>query len=298
LFRSGKTLIEGNTIEDGRDVLLWYSDNVTVRRNISRRNRYGFHTMFANNAHFEDNEITDNSVGIYLMYGRGYTLERNRINKNRGPSGYAIGLKEVDVYRIDGNLLAGNRVALYLDGSPLTRRAGKAGITNNTIAGNDIGISILPAVKGNLIQNNNFIDNIEQFTIQGRGNAKNNRIEANYWSDYIGYDRNRDAVGDQPYESRKLFGQLMDREPKLRLMLFSPAHDAIEFIGKAMPAVQPSPRFTDTLPHMKPIDLAVPEMAHAPRQSMARAAVVLLILPAIVLIHACRNRFAGGGNHS
>jgi nitrous oxidase accessory protein len=282
LFRSDRCVIEENIIEDGRDSLMWYSDKLTIRRNVSRRNRYGFHMMFANDVTLEDNDIADNSVGIYLMYGRGFHVRHNRITRSRGPSGYGIGFKEVDQYDISSNVLSGNRVAIYLDGSPMTRRPGKAFITGNAIGCNDIGLSFLPAVKGNTIRDNNVVDNIEQLAIQGRGNAGGNEIVGNYWSDYTGYDRNRDGTGDQPYESRKLFESLIDTNPKLRLLIYSPAHDAIEFIGKAMPAVRPETRFSDPAPRMKPIALNLPTIGASEHRSIAWAALGLLSVPAVV----------------
>jgi nitrous oxidase accessory protein len=255
LFRSDRCLIEANTIEDGRDSLLWYSNQCVVRKNVSRRNRYGFHLMYANDVVLEDNDISHNSVGIYLMYGKGFTVRNNRITHNRGPSGYGVGFKEVDKYQISHNILSGNCVAIYLDGSPLRRKPGDAFITNNAIVCNDIGFSFLPSVRGNTIRGNNLIDNIEQLAVQGRGNVRENIVEGNHWSDYVGYDLDRDGVGDQRYESRKLFESLTTREPKLRLMIYSPAHDAIEFIGRAIPAVAPETRFSDPAPLLRPANL-------------------------------------------
>jgi nitrous oxidase accessory protein len=256
LFRSDDCLIEDNVIENGRDALLWYSNRVVIRRNISRNNRYGLHMMYANDVTVEDNLLSDNSVGIYLMYGKKFRLVDNRLIRNRGPSGYGLGLKEVDQYTIEGNVFAGNRVGAYIDGSPYTRKAGSATFARNAFTCNDIGLSILPAVRGNRIFHNSFVDNIEQVAVQGRGAIAGNDFavegRGNFWSDYGGYDANHDGVGDQPYASRRLFENLIDREPKLRLLLFSPAHDAIEFVGRAMPSVRPEPKFTDTAPLMAP----------------------------------------------
>lgn len=259
LFRSDDCLIERNVIEDGRDALLWYSNRISVKDNVSRRNRYGFHAMYANDVSFTGNELVDNSVGIYLMYGEGFQMSQNRIRRNRGVSGFGIGLKEVDRYDIRDNLLVGNRVGVYLDSSPLRRRSGQATIVTNTFACNDTGMMLLPSVKGNRIVENNFIDNIEQIGIQGRGAVEQNEFTSidtgrgNFWSDYTGFDANHDGVGDRTYASTKLFESLIDREPKLRLFLFSPAHSAIEFIGRAMPATRPEPKFKDAGPLMQPI---------------------------------------------
>lgn len=295
LFRSDRALIERNTIEHGRDSLLWYSNKCIVRGNTSRYSRYGFHMMYANDVLLEDNDISRNSVGIYLMYGKGFTVRNNRITHNRGPSGYAIGFKEVDQYEISHNVLSGNCVAIYLDGSPLRRKPGQAFITNNAILCNDIGFSFLPAVKGNTIRGNNLIDNVEQLVVQGRGNVQANEIVGNYWSDYIGYDRNRDGTGDQPYESRKLFESLTSREPKLRLMLYSPAHEAIEFIGRAVPAVRPEVRFSDPAPLSAAAKLSIPGARPARSSSLALAGVGLLMSAAVAAVLLVRPAWKFGG---
>ena len=286
LFRSNDCLIENNIIEHGRDALLWYSNKVTVRGNVSRHNRYGFHMMYANDVTLEDNVLSDNSVGVYLMYGRSFTLRRNTLTNNRGPSGYGLGLKEIDAYTIEGNVFGGNRVGCYIDGSPYTRKAGSAKFDGNTFACNDIGMTMLPAVRGNRITGNNFIDNIEQVAVQGRGAVDGNEFavagRGNFWGDYAGYDANHDGVGDQPYRAKKLFESLVDREPRLRLLLFSPAHDAIEFIGRAMPAVQPEPKFADPSPLMQPIVVVTAAARRADRHLLAATSAALIAVAALI----------------
>lgn len=259
LWRSDRTLIERNTIHDGRDAILWYSQNVTVRDNTSRRCRYGFHLMYSDDVVIENNELTHNSVGIYLMYSKLVTIRGNRLLSNRGPSGYGIGLKETDQFSVTDNLIAANRAGIYLDGSPFTNL--KPGdISHNTIACNDVGITFLPSVKGNVITANNFVDNIEQVCVSGRGELQGNDFAAgdrgNFWTDYAGYDADADGIGDFAHESVTLFENLLDREPKLRLLLFSPAQQAIEFVGRAIPAIRPEPKFFDPAPLTSPVPVA------------------------------------------
>ncbi|HEY7089699.1 MAG TPA: nitrous oxide reductase family maturation protein NosD [Tepidisphaeraceae bacterium] len=288
LWRSNNCLVEANVIEHGRDALLWYSDHITIRKNISRHNRYGFHMMYANDVTLEDNELSGNSVGIYLMYGQRFAIARNRITSNRGPSGYGIGMKEVDAYRIADNVISGNRVGIYIDGSPYTRGKSLAELRNNTLACNDVGISMLPAVKGNRIWDNNFTDNVEQVAVLGRGALDGNAFavdgRGNFWSDYAGYDGDRDGIGDVAYRSTQLFESLIDREPKLRLLLFSPSHDAIEFIGRAIPAVRPQPKLTDPSPIVYPVESRV--AAASPRSPWPMRGVALAMLTAAGLVLA------------
>jgi nitrous oxidase accessory protein len=287
LWRADDALVENNTIHDGRDAILWYSRGVTVRGNTSLRCRYGFHLMYSDSVVIEDNRISANSVGVYLMYSKDVTVRRNHLLRNRGPSGYGLGLKETDRFVIEHNLIIGNRVGVYLDGSPFTT-AKPGEFSFNTIACNDIGVTFLPSVRGNQFTENNFIDNIEQVCVLGRGELRGNDFwredRGNFWTDYVGYDENRDGVGDFVHESQTLFENMMDKEPKLRLLLFSPAQQAIEFVGRAIPAIRPEPKFTDEVPLMSPArtEAGAPDAA-LPRSQLAGVGAGLLALGAGVL---------------
>ncbi len=256
LWRSDRTVIEGNTIHDGRDAILWYSSGVVVRGNVGHDCRYGLHLMYSDNVTITDNEFARNSVGIYLMYSAGVELSGNRLLRNRGPSGYGIGLKETDRFSVRDNLIVGNRSGVYIDGSPFTK-AKPGEFARNTIAYNDVGFTFLPSARGNELAENNFIDNIDQVTVSGRGSLAANRFwkgeRGNFWSDYTGYDKDADGVGDFVHEPSTLFENLLDREPSLKLFLFSPAQQAIEFVGRAIPAVRPEPKFSDEVPLMRPM---------------------------------------------
>jgi nitrous oxidase accessory protein len=254
LWRSDRALVEGNVVHDGRDAVLWYSTGIVARNNVVERSRYGLHLMYSDGVVIENNTLRENSVGVYVMYSKDVEIRGNRLMKNRGPSGYGIGLKETDRFTVSGNLITSNRVGVYLDGSPFgTSKPGE--FVRNTLAYNDIAMTFLPAVRGNEIVGNNFIDNVEQISVGGRGQLDGNAFwkgeEGNYWSDYVGYDLNGDGVGDFVHESETLFENLMDQEPKLRLLLYSPTQQAIEFVGKAIPATRPEAKFVDEVPKMR-----------------------------------------------
>lgn len=282
LWRANDTVIEGNTLRAGRDAILWYSTGVTVRGNTSIDCRYGLHLMFSDSVIIEDNLLSGNSVGVYLMYTSGVEIHRNRLIRNRGPSGYGIGLKEADQFSVSQNLIIGNRVGVYIDGSPFTD-AKPGEFTRNTIAFNDVGFTFLPSARNNELTENNFIDNINQVWVAGRGDLSANRFwvgeVGNFWSDYTGYDENRDGIGDFVHESQTLFEDMMDKEPMLRLFLFSPAQQAIEFVGRAVPAVRPEAKFTDEVPAMRPysLDIVVERSPHTRSRLAAVGAGLLLV---------------------
>lgn len=274
LWRSDRSVIEGNTIHDGRDAILWYSKGIVVRDNTGYDCRYGLHLMFSDEVTITGNEFSRNSVGIYLMYSTGVEIVGNRLLRNRGPSGYGIGLKETDQFSVRDNLIVGNRSGVYIDGSPFTdKRPGE--FTRNTIAYNDIGFTFLPSARGNELTENNFIDNIDQVAVAGRGSLDANRFwkgeRGNFWSDYTGYDQDANGIGDFVHESQTLFENMMDKEPKLRLFLFSPAQQAIEFVGRAVPAVRPEAKFIDEVPLMSP----VPVLTSVSRGSVSGGIAVL-----------------------
>lgn len=256
LWRSDGVLIEDNEIHDGRDAILWYSSGVVVRGNRSYRCRYALHLMYSDDVTLEDNDLSDNSVGVYFMYSAELRLRRNRIVGNRGPSGYGLGLKETDRFTVEDNVFVGNRAGVYIDGSPFTAK--RPGLfRRNTFAFNDVGMTFLPAVRGNVLTENTFVDNIEQVSVQGRGDLGGNEFalddRGNFWSDYVGYDEDRDGYGDYEHVSERLFEHLLDREPKLRVFLHSPSQQAIEFVARALPAMRPEPKFLDPAPLVAPV---------------------------------------------
>ncbi|CAG1000910.1 putative ABC transporter binding protein NosD [Phycisphaerales bacterium] len=302
LWRSNAALIENNVIHDGRDAILWYSTGVVVRNNRSFRCRYGLHLMYSDSVTIEDNELSENSVGVYFMYSKDLTLRRNRLIRNRGPSGYGVGLKDTDSYRVEHNLFVGNRAGIYLDDSPFTH-ATRGEIRANTFGYNDVGVIFLPSARGNVVSGNNFIDNLEQVSVQGRGELRDTEFAANdrgnFWSDYVGYDLDNNGVGEFEHESQRLFENLLDREPKLRLLLFSPAQQAVEFVGRALPAIRPEPKFFDPAPLVRPVSEAgAPRNQAASAWGLALAGVGMLGVGAGVLALAVpiRIRHAAGAS--
>jgi len=260
IWQSHRTLIEDNVMRDSRDAVMWFSDGVHLRNNRITNGRYGLHFMYSNGNVIEDNYLEGNSVGAFLMYSKDLTLRRNVFARNRGPSGFGVGLKDMDRTVAEDNLFLGNRIGLHLDSSPSSLRVTDT-YTRNIFAFNDIGIAFLPAVKRNRFHNNGFIDNLEQVAVLGGGRFEGNDFtvggRGNYWSDYRGYDLDGDGVGDLAYRSESLFENLMDREPKLRLFQFSPTQQAVEMAARAFPMVMPRPKLSDEAPLMTPVEAAI-----------------------------------------
>ena len=221
------------------------------------------------------------------MYSRRLTLRHNIFAANRGPSGYGIGLKDIDGVDATNNLFSGNRVGMYFDNSPWSLDVSQH-FTHNAFVHNDIGLLFNPSVKRNFFSQNSFIENMEQVGLTGNGNFRDNGFtvngQGNFWSDYTGYDKNGDTLGDLPYVSKSLFENMIIKNPQLRLFQLSPAQQAIDTAARAFPIFQPKPKFTDDAPLMEPVVPAITPPAAESTQPMWVFAAALLITATIIII--------------
>jgi nitrous oxidase accessory protein len=246
LWWSHNVTVEDNDVGDGRDLVLWYSQDLTVRNNVVHRGRYGIHFMYCDNAKVVGNQFVGNSVGSFLMYSRRVTLEGNWIENNRGASGYGVGLKDMEGYTLRGNVIAGNRVGLFMENAN-----GEA--AGNVVAFNEKGVMIFTSCLRNAIRDNAFVENGEQVDVEGNtALATGNVWERNFWSDYRGLDADGDGFGDQAYRPVRLFERLTDRNSGLKLFADGPGAQAIDFSSRMFPIFQPQPKFTDLKPRMAP----------------------------------------------
>ena len=251
LWESHRTEVSDNRVADGRDLVLWFSDDLTVTGNEVNGGRYGLHFMYSDGALVEGNHLVGNSVGAFLMYSRDLVFTDNVLADNNGPSGYGLGLKDMDGVTAEGNRFVGNRVGIYLDNSPWSYDVYQH-FTHNLVAYNEIGVSFLPSVKRNVFTENAFVDNAEQVGVQGGGTLVGTEWSVdgvgNYWSDFAGYDADGDGIGDVPYRLDELYSTLTDNHPELRFFGETPSAKAISFAGEMFPVFRPTPKVEDVAP--------------------------------------------------
>ncbi|MCA9280238.1 MAG: nitrous oxide reductase family maturation protein NosD [Phycisphaeraceae bacterium] len=269
LWWSHHCTVEDNIVRQARDMVFWYSEGLKISRNVVSGSRYGLHFMYSHDTTLEENELASNSVGVYLMYSNRITLIANRMTDNRGASGYGIGLKDCDDIELFGNALLANRVGIYIDNAPSSIDS-IGSISSNMIAFNEIGLLATPNTHSNTIVSNAFIENEEQAATHGRGDLGNNTFSTagtgNFWSDYAGFDHDRDGIGDLAYAPRNLFAAIVSREPNLRFFMHSPAQQAVDFTARALPELRPQPVFIDEHPLVKApsIDITMPKHQSTP----------------------------------
>jgi len=281
VWYSEHTEVVGNRVDRGRDVVLWYNNGTIIRDNIITNGRYGLHFMYCDDNLVENNWIEGNSVGAFLMYSRRLTLRQNAFINNRGPSGYGVGLKDMDGVAATDNLFRSNRVGMYFDNSPWSIDVSQH-FQHNAFVHNDIGLLFNPSVARNYFSRNSFIDNLEQVALTGSGNFEGNEFtvagRGNFWSDYTGYDADDDGLGDLPYVSKSLFENMMDQNPQLRLFQLSPAQQAVDLAAHAFPIFQPKPKFTDEAPLLSPVVPAITPPPSGPTWPMWATTVALLAI--------------------
>ena len=59
--------------------------------------------------------------------------------------------------------------------------------------------------------------------------VNDNKFENNHWSEYTGYDLDKDGVGDIPYRPVKLFSYIVNRTPEALVLLRSLFVDIINY---------------------------------------------------------------------
>ncbi|MHB8912444.1 MAG: hypothetical protein ACYC42_07315, partial [Lysobacter sp.] len=76
----------------------------------------------------------------------------------------------------------------------------------------------------------------------------------NYWSNYAGWDRDGDAVGDIPYEANDVVDRLVWKYPLVKLLLSSPAIQTLRAAARQFPVLR-TPSVVDRHPRMQPANL-------------------------------------------
>jgi nitrous oxidase accessory protein len=256
VWYSADVQVIGNTVRGARDCLLWFSDRALLRDNLIVSGRYGLHFMYGNGSRVVHNRLQGNSVGIYLMYGRDVTVQDNLLAANRGPSGYGLGIKEVDGAAVTGNVIRDNRVGIFVDTSPLSPDVHNV-YRGNVLAANDVGLLLTATDRNSVFTRNSLIDNLVQVAVEG--GALTGRLQwseggiGNYWSDYVGYVGSDGRTGAVPYEGRSLADQLMQRYPPLQFFRASAAAEALDLAARAFPLFQPDPVVVDPAPLIRPV---------------------------------------------
>jgi nitrous oxidase accessory protein len=246
LWHSNHIVIENNYVENVRDgIYLEFSDDCLIKNNVSVENlRYGLHFMFSNDDVYRDNTFENNGAGVAVMFSKKIKMLNNTFRKNWGSASYGMLLKEINDAEIIGNTFEENTIGINIEGT------NRIVYKNNNFINNGWAIKVRGACYANDFINNNFLYN--SFDLAYNSKLNDNKFEHNYWSNYTGYDLDKNGVGDIPFRPVKLFSYVVNRTPEAIILLRSLFIDIIDFSEKVSPVFTPD-NLMDNAPKMKMI---------------------------------------------
>ena len=247
LWHCSDMTVDSNEVSGLRDGIYFeFVKNSKVHGNRSHDNlRYGLHFMFSNNNAYFENEFRNNGAGVAIMFSKFVEMYRNRFVHNWGSASYGLLLKEIYDAEIEDNLFEQNTIGISVDGST------RINYKRNDFVRNGWAVKIIGACYDNLFSRNNFLNNALDLSYNSKINS--NRFDGNYWSEYSGYDLDRNGIGDVPYRPVKLFSYIVHNTPETIILLRSLFVDIINFSEKVSPVFTPD-NLLDNNPLMKRSD--------------------------------------------
>jgi nitrous oxidase accessory protein len=182
------------------------------------------------------------------MYSDGVELRRNHIRGALGATGMGIGFKESSNILVEANAIVYCAKGIYLDISPYQPETTNR-FNDNWIAYNGIGVVFHSDWHGNEFRRNDFDNNFTQVAVRGGGGANRQLWEGNRWDDYRGFDRNRDGIGDTPYDLYAYSDRIWMELPEAAFFRGSPLFEAIDFLDRLAPFSEPTHILRDASPH-------------------------------------------------
>ena len=247
IWSGSNMLVYNNELFGLRDGIYFeFVTNSEVYNNLSYNNiRYGLHFMFSNNNVYHTNKFENNGAGVAVMFSKFIKMYKNIFRLNWGSASYGLLLKEIYDADIYNNLFEENTIGVNAEGST------RINYNNNTFLRNGWAVKITGACYANIFVKNNFLHNSLDLSYNSKIN--DNLFENNYWSDYTGYDLNKDGIGDVAYRPVKLFSFIVNKTPEALVMLRSLFVDIINFSEKVSPVFTPD-NLIDAKPLMHKID--------------------------------------------
>jgi len=243
LYNAQRARIIGNRISFVRDAIyVDVSHDAVFRGNRLHHSRYGTHYMNSYRNLWEDNDSWHNRGGLALMEVRDQTVRNNRAWDN---SDHGIMLRTIQDAVVEDNVVAGNVRGFFVyDAEYNTLR-------DNLVVDNAVGVHLWAGSKNNLVEGNDFVGNREQVRYVGAKDEPWGGEQGNYWSNYLGWDRDGNGRGDLPFEANDLVDRLTWRHPLVQLLLASPAIQTLRLVGRQFPVLR-APSVVDNAPRMQP----------------------------------------------
>ncbi|MGE5386914.1 MAG: nitrous oxide reductase family maturation protein NosD [Betaproteobacteria bacterium] len=243
LYNTTGAQIIGNHISFTRDgIYVDVSHHAVFRGNSMHDVRYGTHYMNSNDNLWEDNDAYHNRGGLALMETRNQIVRNNR---TWGNSDHGIMLRTIQDSVIENNVVAGNQRGFFIYDAEYNV------LRNNLVIDNNVGIHLWAGSIHNEVEGNDFIRNREQVRYVAARDQIWGAKEGNHWSNYIGWDRDGNGIGDVAYEASDIVDRLVWRLPAVKLLMNSPAIQTLRLVAQQFPILR-APSIVDPKPRMRP----------------------------------------------
>ena len=246
LINTNNSSVINNQVQYARDgIYLGNSNNNLIEGNLMEDLRFVIHYMFSQSNRVIGNTTRRTRTGYALMQSRMLTVENNRSEDDRN---YGMLMNFITYSTITNNFVSNVQRGQTGDDSMIKGGEGKAlfiynslfnTIENNHFERSNLGIHLTAGSENNKISSNAFVGNEQQvkyvatrtqeWSVDGRGN---------FWSDYLGWDRNDDGMGDIPYEPNDNVDRLLWMYPQVRLLMNSPAIQVLRWVQRAFPVIK------------------------------------------------------------
>jgi len=253
LYYSHHNVIQDNVIQKVRDVTLHYSHHNHLLHNHFSNNRFATHIALSKGNVVRENSYRYNSVGVMLMGAKDTQVLANTIYSSKGAAGIGVMIGAVNNLHFEHNSVRYNAKALYIDAKE--KEAGiKRYILHNEIAYNAEAFHFHAAIKENKIAYNNVFGNIEDVVKDVSGGfSSSNDVVYNYWDRYSGFDRDKDGIGDTPYEVYQYVDKLWHYNKSIKFFYASPIMSLLDFLLQLAPFIEPTLIMRDTKPSISPL---------------------------------------------
>ncbi|MBE7458932.1 MAG: nitrous oxide reductase family maturation protein NosD [Zoogloeaceae bacterium] len=248
LWNSRHNRIEGNAFRTVRDLTFANSPDNLILRNTLADGRYGMQFVFSPRARVEGNRLADTDTGIAVLYSPDLVLRGNTIAHALDGGGAGLSLKDSGGALVEGNEILHCAAGLSAN-APLNAETALT-VRGNRFAHNIVGMYFYGEQGGHKIVDNRFENNLTQVAVSAAGVGAANDWTGNLWSDYQGFDRDGDGIGDTPHEVWLYSDRIWMETPRAKFFANSPALELLDFLEKLAPFAAPSLILRDPAPRM------------------------------------------------
>jgi nitrous oxidase accessory protein len=162
----------------------------------------------------------------------------------------------------------GNTTGIYLDRTPVQRDR-TVHLTGYVVALNEVALRLHSTERGVRFTGNDVHGNGAVVEVDGGGDALQLAVARNHWSDYAGFDLDRNGVGDVPFVVKLLSGDLVAGHPALKLLRGTLALGLVDAVARTVPVFASKLVLRDASPRMLPGPMRGLSLGEVPALSVA-----------------------------